>query len=179
MWRAANIFNGKGIWREERQKRDKIGDFEYFALGSSGHFTRHFNPWRRHRERARVVLLSLACSRSGKEREKELQFFFSFFFPSFNNSSRRSRPRARALKIKAVIIEFPFPRRADYFCHIAPGEEKGREVERIDIISCTLNWSVCEKCKNFSMTTRAFVNISRWRKIALAFVRISTIVAIK
>lgn len=23
---------------------NKIGDVEYFALGSSGHFTRHFNP---------------------------------------------------------------------------------------------------------------------------------------
>lgn len=26
------------------QRMNKIGDVEYFALGSSGHFTRHFNP---------------------------------------------------------------------------------------------------------------------------------------
>lgn len=28
----------------ESRERNKIGDVEYFALGSSGHFTHHFNP---------------------------------------------------------------------------------------------------------------------------------------
>ena len=43
-------------WNAKTQRMNKIGDVEYFALGSSGHFTRHFNPWRRHRERTRSLL---------------------------------------------------------------------------------------------------------------------------
>lgn len=124
-------------------------------------------------ENERALSFCLSRALDLEKRERTSIFFFFRFFPSFNNSSRRSRPRARALKIKAVIIEFPFPRRADYFCHIAPGEEKGRVVERIDIISCTFNWSVYEKCKNCSMTTRVFVNITHWHKITFAFVHIS------
>lgn len=48
---ARRVANDRKGWREnegkgrgDRRGMNKIGDLEYFALGSSGHFTRHFNP---------------------------------------------------------------------------------------------------------------------------------------
>jgi len=87
-------------------------------------------------------------------------FFLIFFLSFFNDSSRRSRARA---EIKAAIIEFPFLRQLFL----------SYRTEWINIISCTFNWSVCEKYQNF-LTDEPSLKSRTWRwyrKIAIAAIR--------
>lgn len=141
MWRAANVFNASGRGREGRRDRREI-KLETSNISPLG---------------AVAILRAISIRDVVIENERalsslsryggELHFLNPFSFLSFLNDSSH-RGRARALKIRAAIIEFLFPRRADYFLPY--------RAERIDIISRTFNRSVCEKYRNFS-DRRTFV----------------------
>lgn len=98
---------------------------------------------------------------------KRTWIFFRFFFLLQRFVPPESRARAY-WKLKRWLSNFLFRAAPTISAISRLGVEKGwgerESTERIDKISHTFNWSVCEKYENFSMTTTAFVNISRWRK---------------
>lgn len=115
MWRATNVFNANGkIYGGKRDRREiKLETSNISPLGAVV-ILRAISIRDVVIENERVVL-PLSCALDMRENI----FLHPFFFPS-STIHLVGVARARALKIKAAIIEFPFPRRVDYFCHIAP-----------------------------------------------------------